>query len=136
VYFLFQLDRGLKEVLVEAKLSAIEGIHGVDGLLGIIADIAEDLTNVRPVFLLNMSVIIFLVGPSPRELNFPFLAVSIEKVVDKLCPIVRVDTQQGEGETPFNFFNGFDNAFFVFSQDGAAFTPSGVNVGDIQGVSE
>ena len=65
-----QFHRGQKQILQQPEVR----IHRVDGGQGgfrVIAHVAEDLADMRPVFLLDMGVVVFLVGPAPRELNAP-----------------------------------------------------------------
>ena len=42
-------------------------------LLGIETCVAQDFANVGPVFLLDMSVVVLLVGPTAGEVDFFFL---------------------------------------------------------------
>src|SRR3990172_9313190 len=83
-----ELHGGQKEVLEEAELVAIEGVHGVEGLRRVVADVAQKLADVSPVLLLDVGVVVLLVGAAAGELDRVGLAVPIEVGVDELRAVV------------------------------------------------
>ena len=60
--------------------------------------VAEPLTDVGPVFLFDMSVVIFLVGPRASELYgaLSLCKMSQEVVIKELAAIVAIEAEQGE----------------------------------------
>ncbi len=61
--------------------------------------IAEPLTDVGPVFLFDVSVIIFVVGSGASEL-YGALSLSEmlqEVIIEEFAAIVRIEAEQGEG---------------------------------------
>ena len=62
-HFLFELHGGQKEVLQLARGPCVDFIHdGDDGLLSV-SVVAKELSDVAPVFLLYVGVVVLLVGP-------------------------------------------------------------------------
>ena len=78
-----QLDRGQEQVLEEAQLVAIEVIHGLQRWPRVIAPIAQQPPHMRPVLLLNVSIVIFFVRPAARELDGTRLAIAVEMCIDE-----------------------------------------------------
>src|ERR1051325_10855563 len=104
----FQLQAGV-EVIEQLSISAFDQfIHQPDGLWVIIALISKRLSDVRPVLLLHMRVVVFLVGPAaghkdrPRALLQPVQDV----VIEELSPIVTVQYQQLKGQAGFDILQG------------------------------
>src|SRR5260370_42297006 len=89
-----------------------------------------------PVLLLDMSVVVLLVRTSSRELDlFPF-APSLQMPVDEFRSVVRVQAQQAEGQHPFDLIQGSLHSGLPLPEQGPRLRPSGLNVGDIQRMSE
>jgi hypothetical protein len=57
--FLDELHGGQKEVLQNPSLVLVEIVDGIESLWGIIAQVAQDFTDVSPVFLLDVGVVVF-----------------------------------------------------------------------------
>jgi len=60
----------------------------------------------RPVLLLHVRVVVFLVGTSSRELDLLLLTPTLQMPVDKLRSVVRIHTQKAEGQHAFDFIEG------------------------------
>jgi hypothetical protein len=61
--------------------------------------VAEPLTDVGPVFLFNVSVVIFVVGPRASELDGALSLCEMlqEVIVEELGAIVAIEAEQREG---------------------------------------
>jgi hypothetical protein len=99
--------RGEKEVVEEPPLRGVESIEEVDKLRFVEALIAEPLTDMGPVFLLDVSVIILVVGARAGELDRVFAVVEVtqEVPVEEFGAVVAVKTSKGERE---GCFDGLD----------------------------
>jgi len=84
-----QLHRRLEQVHVQAQLLGIKVVHRPDRLRCIVPVPADDLSDMRPVLLLDMGVVVLLVWPAPSESDPLALTVLEETVVDELAPVVR-----------------------------------------------
>src|SRR6202162_6391211 len=93
-----QLHRGQEQVLEESQLAAVEGVDRGLRAWGVVAHVAEELADVGSVFLLDVGVVVFLVGPAAGELDLLGLAVVPEMLVDELRAVVGVDAPQGKGQ--------------------------------------
>src|SRR5438552_285540 len=93
-----ELDRGQEQILEETELVTVEVVERRDRARRVVAVVAHELADMGPVLLLNVSVVVFLVGPPPRELDRLRLAVAIQVVVDELRAIVGVDALQAKRE--------------------------------------
>ncbi len=61
--------------------------------------VAEPLTDVGPVFLFDVSVVIFVVGSGASKLYgaLPLCEVLQEVIIEELSAIVAIEAEQGEG---------------------------------------
>ena len=91
-----------------------------------------------PVFLFDMSVIVFVVGTASGEVDglFSLDKVSQEVVVEKLGAVVRIEAEQGKGQGSFDIFDLFQDIRFSFPPDGPLFGPSGGDIDAVQGIGE
>jgi len=82
-------------VLVERPLVGIQVIDKWDEGRIVDAVIAEQVARVCPVFLFDMSVVVFFVGAGASETNrfFPVSEVAHEVVVEKFGTIVAVKAE-------------------------------------------
>ena len=71
--------------------------------------VAEPLADVSPVFLFDVSVIIFVIGTASGELDglFSLSKMFEEVMVEELRSVVTIEAQQGERQGGFNIFNLF-----------------------------
>jgi len=91
---------------------------------------------VRPVLLLDMGVVVFLVRPATGELNLAGLAVAEEVVVDEFGAVIGVEAAQREGQRVSDFVHGGADCDLALAHDGAGFAPPGVDVGEVEGLDE
>ena len=70
----------------------------------------------RPVFLLHMAVVVFLVGAGPGEPDhfLAFLKIAQQMPVQELAPVVGVEAQQFKWQRGFHGSGGFHNAVRTF----------------------
>ena len=91
-----------------------------------------------PVFLFDMSVIVFVIssGASKLDGGFSLCEVFEEVIIEELAAIVAIKAEQGEGQRFFDLFDLFEHVGFAFSPDGSLFTPAGGNVNAVDGIGE
>ena len=114
-------------------IEVVEGRH--DG--GIIQAVVSDpLSYVRPVFLFDMRVVIFVIGPASCELDglFSFGKVSEEVIVEELASVITIEAEDREREDFFDVFDLFQDPGFSFSPDCTLFGPPGSDIDEIYGV--
>ena len=80
-----------EQVLEEPEFLSVERVQGGHSLGRVVPDVPHELSDVGPVLLFDVGVVVFLVGPAPRELDPVVLAVADEVGVDELRAIVGVD---------------------------------------------
>ncbi len=68
------------------------------------AFISEPLTDMGPVFLFDVSVVLFVVGAAASELDrvFSFGEVAVEVVVEEFGSVIAVEAEEGEREGGFD----------------------------------
>ncbi len=91
-----------------------------------------------PVFLFDVSVVIFVIGAATGELNgvFPFGKMSQEVIIEEFGSIIAIEAQQGEGERFFDSLDLFEDSCFSLSPDRSLFTPAGGDIDAVNGIGE
>ena len=91
-----------------------------------------------PVFLFDMSVIIFVISAATGKVDgtLSFGKVSQEVVIEELASIVAIKSKQGEGQGLFDLFNLIEGISFPFTPDGPLFSPAGSYVDTVDGIGE
>ena len=81
---------GAEEILEGTPLVAIKIVHKIDQLRFIEAVIAEELAYMRPVFLLDVSAIVFVIGAGAGELSGrrPVGQIPVQMVIEEFRAIV------------------------------------------------
>ena len=122
----------------EPPLVRIEVIEERDNVRIIEALVAEPLTDVGPVFLFDVSVVIFVVGTGASKLYgaLSLCEMSEEVIIKELAAIITIEAEQREGQRFFNVFDLFEDVGFPFSPDGSLFRPAGGNVNAVKGIGE
>ena len=85
----------------------------IDGLLGrfrIVAQVAKDFAYMGPVFLFDMSVVVFFVGASTGELDFFLITEGLEVIVDELRAVVGIDALELKRQSLFDFLHGIKHS--------------------------
>jgi hypothetical protein len=89
--FLHQFKCRLKEVQVEPE-DFVQLVHGFDCLSTVITLIADILSDDHQVTLLDVAVVVFLVGPTPRWLDVVGLKPRQGQLINELTAAIRVGT--------------------------------------------
>ena len=89
-----------------------------------------------PVFLFDVRVVIFVIGPASGELDglFSFGKVPLEVIVEELAAIITIEAEDGERKGFFDVFDLFQDPCFTFSPYGALFGPSGGYIYEVDGI--
>ena len=106
--FVRQLGAGQKVVVQRFPVFPIQFIDGGQ-LFGILqSPVSQELAHVRPVLLLHVPVVIFLVGPGAGEANFPFpICEAVHQVVvEELAAVVAIEPQDHKGQPVFDILSG------------------------------
>jgi hypothetical protein len=133
--FALQLDGRQEEVLQQPQVR-IDLVHRRARGLRVIAHVAHQLAHMRPVLLLDVRVVVFLIGASPRELDGVRPAVAQQMRVDEFGPVIGVDAAQGKRQLLAQRVERLLHADLAFAQHRARFDPGGVDVGHIQRVQK
>ena len=116
-----QLHGGLEQILEDPKL-IIELVGGLLGLCGVVAIPAHKLSDMGPVFLLDVRVVIFFVGTRAGELNgvasWALLTEGKKAVVDKLTAVVGVDPLEGKRKLVFDLGDRIQDTQSALTHDG------------------
>jgi hypothetical protein len=91
-----------------------------------------------PVFLFDVSIIIFVVGSGAGKLDgeFSWCEMPEEVVIEEFTAVVAIEAEQGEGQRLFDIFDLFEDFGFPFSPDGSLFRPASGNIDTIKGIDE
>jgi len=122
----------------ESPFLRIEVIEEGDGLGVIEAIIADPLADMSPVFLFDVSVVLFVVGAAAGEVDgrFSLGEVLVEVVVEEFGSVIAVEAEEGERERGFDILDLLEDAGFAFAPDGSLFGPAGGDIDDVEGVGE
>ena len=137
--FALQFHRGLEQILEDPKL-IIELVGGLLGLCGVVAIPAHKLSDMGPVFLLDVGVVVFFVGSRAGELDstasWALLTESKKVVVDELAAVVRVDPLERERKLVFDLGDRIQDTQGALTHDGLALYPAGSNVDTVQAMDK
>ncbi len=100
--------------------------------------IAEPLTDMGPVFLFHMGVVILVIGSASGELDgaFSLGEMTQQMVVEELRSVIAIESEQGERQRLLDMVDLFNDAGFSLSPDRSLFTPAGGDIDTINGVGE
>ena len=93
----YEFYRGLIQVLIQPQLISVQVVHGGKSLLGIVANIAQELSDVGPVLLLDVGIVIFFVRTAAGEMDFTLITIGLEVIVDEFRAIVGIHSQKLKG---------------------------------------
>ena len=130
--FLHQGDRRQPQILEQPQVC----VERLERGRRVITHVVHKLAHMGPVLLFNVRVVVFLVGPPPRELNLLPLAVAIEVMVDELRPVVRIDAPEPKREHLAHRLERLLHAEFPFAQHCSGRDPGRVHVGEVQRMDE
>jgi hypothetical protein len=122
----------------ESPLMGIEIIEQWDHTGVIESFIAEPLTDMGPVFLFHMGVIILVIGSASGEADgaFSLGKMAKEMVVEKLRSVIAVKPEKTKGQRPLDMVDLFEDAGFSLSPDRPLFAPAGRDIDTVRGVGE
>jgi hypothetical protein len=122
----------------ESPLLGIEIIEEGDHPGVIESFIAEPLTDMGPVFLFDMGVIVLVIGSASGELDGAFSPgeVAKEMVVEELRSVIGVKPKQREGQRLLDMVDLLEDAGFSLSPDRSLFAPARGDIDTVNGVGE
>ena len=102
--FFLEFESGAKEVLESAPLVLIKVIHQIDQIWFIESVIAEELAHMGPVFLFDVSAIVFAVGAGAGELSGrrPVGQIPVQMVIEEFGAVIAIEAEDGERKSCFN----------------------------------
>ena len=91
-----------------------------------------------PVFLFDVGIVIFVIGPASGELDglFSVGEVPEEVIIEELAAVVAIEAEDGEREDFFDMFDLFQDTCFPLSPDGPLFCPAGGDIDEVDGIGE
>ena len=126
-------------VLEQAPLVAVEVVDAFDQSGVIESVVAEEMSHMRPVFLFDVGVVVFLVGACSGEVDFSgfmLAEVANEVVVEELRAVVTVEALQFKGQASLDVLDLLDDSGGAVVPHGATFGPAGVDIGERQAPDE
>ena len=122
----------------ESPLLGIELIEEGDHTGIIESFIAEPLTDMGPVFLFHMGVVILVIGSASGELDgaFSLGEMTQQMVIEELRPIIAIESEEAEGQSVLDMVDLFEDAGFSLSPDRSLFAPAGGDIHTVDGVGE
>ena len=122
----------------ESPLLGIEIIEEGDHPGVIESFIAQPLSDMGPVFLFDMGVIILMIGSASGEADgtFSLGKMAQEMMVEKLRSIIAIKPQQREGQRLLDMVDLLEDAGFSLSPDRSLFAPARSDIHTVNGVGE
>lgn len=122
---------GAEEILEGAPLVAIKIVHEIHQMRLVEAVIAEELAHVRPVFLFDVSAIVFVVGTGTGELSGgrPVGQIPVQMVIQEFGTIIAIKAEHGKRQPGFNILDLRRHAECTFIPGGAILGPAGQDIG-------
>lgn len=135
---LLEFQGGAEEILEGAPLVAIKIIHEINQMRLVEAVIAEELANVRPVFLFDVSAIVFVVGTGTGELSRgrPVGQIPVQMVIKEFGTIIAIKAEHGKRQHGFNILDLRRHAERAFIPGGTILGPAGQDIGHGQAPDE
>src|SRR5215211_6356025 len=93
---------------------------------------AKELTNVRPILLLHVGIVIFSVSAAPGKLHLPFTAVEIipKRPIEELTAIIGVKGLHSERQFTFDVLELSKNALGTLVPRRPDLCPTCANIGE------
>ena len=122
----------------ESPLLGIEIIEEGDHTGVIESFIAEPLTDMGPVFLFHMGVVILVIGSASGELDgaFSLGEMTQQMVIEELRSVIAIESEEAEGQSVLDMVDLFEDAGFSLSPDRSLFAPAGGDIDTVNGVGE
>ena len=133
-----KLEGGPEVILELAPFLGVEIVHERDQMGMFKTIVTEELSDMRPVLLLDVSVIILAIGPTASE-GHPRLAareVLIELPVEELTAVVGVEAFEGKGSLALDVLEMIADGLAAFVPEGAQLSPAAEKIGKGEGINE
>ncbi len=130
-----ELQTGLEEVGVQAQ-ALVDGIKGGDRRRGFVPVVADEAADDRPVFLLDVGLVVLAIRTAAGEGDVLLAAVAQELVVDEGVVIIRVQAAKRDWEAVADLLEGGEDGALAAVRDGAALAPPRGDIDRAQRVRE
>jgi len=114
----------------------VEIVHRFYSRERIITFPAQELAYVRPVLLLDVSIVIFFVRSSSGEVDVVLGTPGAEMPIDELRAVIRIEAQETKGQGGSNLLQSLQHRRSTPPQQGPRFRPAGVDIGDVEGMGK
>jgi hypothetical protein len=99
--------------------------------------VSKPLPDMGPVFLFDVGVIVFMIGPASGKLyGLLSLKVLHQMPVQELPAVIAVKPKQGERQGVFDILNLLKDVGFAFPPDRSLLCPVGSNIYGVYGIGE
>src|SRR6476659_3956246 len=138
VLFFLEFESGAKEVLESAPLVLIKVIHQIDQIWFIESVIAEELAHMGPVFLFDVSAIVFAVGAGAGELSGrrPVGQIPVQMVIEEFGAVIAIEAEDGERKSCFNVLDLCHYPERTLVPGSTVLSPAGEDIGQSQAPDE
>lgn len=96
---------------------------------GVVAQVADQFADPGPVFLLDVGAVVLVAGAGAGESDVLLIAVAFELFVDEFAAVIRIDSDDREGEDTGDVHQGLEYPFLGLVLHGAVHCPPGGDVG-------
>lgn len=135
-FFGNELEGGAEEVVKEPPLGCVELVEQGNHVGMVQAVIANPLSYVGPVFLLDMGIVILVIGSASRKLNrTPSIGeVTYQVVIEELGSVVAVEATDRKGKHCFHVRDLFKDASLTLAPDSTLLGPSRGDIDKVDGI--
>ena len=128
--FSISFTEGQKEVVKQSPFGLIELIEKGNDLRDIEPMVSEPLSDVSPVFLFDMGVVVLVVSSAPCKLYtlVSCRKVSEEMIIEELRTVIGVESQQRERKGCLDVLYLLQHICFTFTPYSPLFGPTGSDV--------
>lgn len=133
-FLAFQFECRAEEILEETPLVCVEAVDGLHQIRVIETVVPEELSDMGPLLLLHVGVVIGMVGTPPGERDGRLLVGEIPQdvMVDEFPTIVAIESQDRKRESGFDVLELAEHAFGSPVPSGPILGPATVDVGECQ----
>ena len=124
--------------MIEPPLLAIEVIHEPNQDAFVYSMVSKPLSDVGPVLLLDMGVIVLVIGPASGKLHGLISLVKVlhQMPIQEFRAVIAVKPKQRERQSVFDLLDLREDLCFAFAPDRSLFCPAGGNIDGVDGVDE
>src|SRR5512139_1760493 len=100
--------------------------------------VSKPLSDMGPVFLFHMSVIVLMIGSTSGKLHglISLVKVPHQMPIQELRAVIAVQPKQRERQGIFDILDLRKDVCFAFSPDGTLFCPAGSNIHGVYGIGK